>query len=340
MDVVLAAAVPDERIRYQLARAIAALGPPAPGFPAALRALREPRPVVARGLSRLAAGQLASALGDFGIAATAEAAGKSMSRIGSAPRRLAAIAAAGTFLLGGALLLSARTGTPAILSPRAGRLTTSISHARAIPWSTPSAPLSPRDLAALATPATVEIRYANRRSAGFFAARDVVLFRDEFFRNEVADGSSVEVALAGGRVLPGRITTRDARSGLALVSVPGSGVEPLLPGDAASLQPGDPLSIGERQARMGSGSRQLQGIAFLSLAADLRSEDSGRPVLDARGYVVGLVAGVEPALLPINYACDEAPLLRRPGPSRSSRTWRELLAEVATAEELRLSANP
>ncbi|MFY9821874.1 MAG: hypothetical protein WAM82_10860, partial [Thermoanaerobaculia bacterium] len=75
VDVALAAPVDDERIRYQLARAIASLGPPAPGFSAALQALVSPRPLLARGISRLAAQRFVESLADLGADGRVEAAG-------------------------------------------------------------------------------------------------------------------------------------------------------------------------------------------------------------------------------------------------------------------------
>jgi hypothetical protein len=113
VDVVLAAPVDDERIRYQLARAIASLGSPAPSFSTAQRALEAPRPVLARGLSKLAARHLLEALTDFGIAGTAETAGTVAPRSPSGARRLATWATLGV-LMAGTFFIATRHDSPPV----------------------------------------------------------------------------------------------------------------------------------------------------------------------------------------------------------------------------------
>src|ERR1700681_1150251 len=98
VDVVLAAPVEDERIRYQLARAIASLDPPAPDFSTALQALTDPLPVLVRGISRLEAQRFVESLADFGLAGTVEAAGTVASPRAPTTHRMA---------LGAALIVAA-----------------------------------------------------------------------------------------------------------------------------------------------------------------------------------------------------------------------------------------
>ena len=342
VDVALAAPVEDERIRYQLARAIASLGPPAPSFSTALRALEDPRPVLARGLSKLTARDLLAALADFGVAATAETAGTLASRSPAGARRLGLVAALGAVIAGLSFIAMRHSAPPGRPAPAVLRSRGTITE-RSIPWSTPSPPLSLKDLSALASPSTVEVRCNDRRSAGFFVARDVVLTRAP-----ATDGCSALEVTAGGSTLPGEVTQRDSWLGLALVRAPGSGAEPLRLGDAASLRSGDRIVIlgaGStlREARLGIAARQLQGIAYLLIAGDVQPSDVGAPVLDGRGYVVGLVAdrqsGEEPSFLPIDYAYEESHLLERPA-GADSRRWKALLGEVELAKKLRVESTP
>ena len=173
-------------------------------------------------------------------------------------------------------------------------------------------------------------------------ARDIVLTRAA-----ATDGcAAVEVEI-GGATLAGEVTERDPWLGLALVRAAGSRAEPLRLGDAASLHSGDRIVIAGssvREGRMGMAARQLHGIAYLLMAGDVQPGDAGAPVLDGRGYVVGVVAGREgtegePSFLPINYAYEESHLLARP-PGTDARGWQALLAEVATAEKLRVESAP
>ena len=342
VDVGLPAPVSDARARYQLARAIASLGPPAPDFSAAQRALEEPVPVLARGLSRLAARNLQKSLADFGLAATVEAAGTvAPARPGRA--RWLAMAAVLAVVVAAVAVSAMRTGTSP--SVRSSKHPSSLARERSIPWSTPSVPLSLKDLTAVASPGVVEVRCNGRLSAGFLAAPDLVLTG-----SLRTDGcTAVELRLSRGESLTGQVTARDPWLGLAVVQVQGVGAEPLRLGDASVLHGGDRVLLpanGElREARMGAAARQFQGVAHLPLAADVRPEDAGGPVLDFRGYVVGVIAppeatGGEPFLLPINYIYDESHLVPRPEPGPSLKKWKALLAQVAVAEKLHVEATP
>jgi hypothetical protein len=341
VDVMLAAAVDDERIRYQLARAIASLGPPAPDFSTVQRALENPRPVLARGLSKLAARHLLEALTDFGLTATTETAGTVAPRSPSGVRRLATWATLGV-VMAGTFFIATRHETPPVHPSASAQRTASLAQTRSVPWSTPSSPLSLKDLSVLAAPATVEVRCGGGRAAGFFVARDVILTRAT-----ATDGCATVGVAAGSATLEGEVTQRDPRLGLALVHAIGSGAEPLRLGDAASLHGGDPIFLAGstvRETRMGTAARQLHGIAYLRMEGDVQPGDAGAPVLDGRGYVVGLVASPEetegePCFLPIDYAYEESRLLERP-PGTDSRGWKALLAEVETAEKLRVESTP
>jgi hypothetical protein len=342
VDVVLAAPVEDERIRYQLARAIASLGPPAPDFSTVQRALEDPRPVLARGLSKLAARRLVEALKDFGVAAASETAGTVAPQSPSGARRLATWAALGVVMAGTVFVVTRREPPPAASPAAPAQRTASLAQTRSIPWSTPSPPLSLKDLSVLAAPATVEIRCGDRRSAGFFVARDVVLTR-----TAATEGCADVEVVTGSATLEGEIAQRDSRLGLAVVRATGSGAEPLRLGDAASLHSGDPIFLAGstvREGRMGMAARQLHGIAFLPIAGDVQPGDAGAPVLDGHGFVVGLIAGREeggePFLLPINYAYEESHLLEKPSPAPDPRKWKTLLAEVELAERLRVEPSP
>ncbi|MBW8875716.1 MAG: trypsin-like peptidase domain-containing protein [Acidobacteria bacterium] len=351
VDVALAAPVDDERIRYQLARAIASLGPPAPGFSTAQRALADPRPVLARGISRLAARHLLESLADFGLSGTAEPAGTVAPRSASGGRRLAMAAtwaALGAVTIAGAFLAT-RHVAPSV-HRGAAPSHAGLAQTRSIPWSSPSPSLSLKDLSALAAPATVEVRCGDRRSTGFFGARDLVLTLAQ-----VTEGCpAVEIVSAGRGTLRGQVTAQDARLGVTLIRVTGSGAEPLRLGDASSLHSGERVAIlgglgpggpALREARMGTIARKFGGVAYLALEGDIQPGDAGGPVMDEHGYVVGVVAamektGGEPFLLPINYTYDESHLLERPSPGPNLKRWKALLAEAELAEKLRVEPTP
>jgi S1-C subfamily serine protease len=244
--------------------------------------------------------------------------------------------------MAGTVFVATRHESPAIRPAASAPRTAGLAQTRSIPWSTPSPPLSLKDLSMLVAPARVEVRCRDRQSTGFFVARDVVLTRAA-----ATDGcAAVEVA-AGGATLEGEVMQREPWLGLALVRASGSGIEPLRLGDAASLHGGDRIFIAGstlREGRMGMAARQLHGIAYLVMTGDVQPGDAGAPVLDGDGYVMGLVAareetGGEPSFLPINYAYAESHLLETPA-GTDVRSWKALLAEVETAEKLRVEPSP
>ncbi|HEV7509035.1 MAG TPA: trypsin-like peptidase domain-containing protein [Thermoanaerobaculia bacterium] len=344
VDVVLAAPVDDERIRYQLARAIASLGPAAPAFSTAQKALADPLPVLVRRISRLEARRFVESLAGLGLAGMVEPAGTVAPQKASATRQMALGAALAVAVIAAVLLLATGHGAP---HPReAAQPSSASARARTIPWSTPSPPLSLTDLSALAAPSTVEIRCGDRRSTGFFAARDAVLAP---FVATVGC-SSLKVIASGDRTLDGLVTMQDSRLGLALIGVAGSGAEPLPLGDAAAVHSGDRVVIlsvpgigGEtvHEARLGIAAGLFHGVAYLPIEGDVRPDAAGSPVLDGQGYVVGVMVppeetGGEPFFLPINYTYDESHLLERPVPAPDLERWKAFLAEVTLAEKLRV----
>ncbi len=334
-DVILPAPVEDERIRYQLARAIASLEAPAPDFSTALKALMDPQPVLVRRISRLDARRFVESLADFGLTATVAAAGTVAPPKAPVSHRMAL--GAGLVVVAVAAALFFTTGRGAPSGSRDISPPTAAVGARAVPWSTPSPPLSLTDLSALATPSIVEVRCGDRRSTGFFAARDGVLTRFE----ATVGCSSLVVVTSDGRMLDSLVTMQDSRLGVALIGVSKSGAEPLPLGNAASVQSDDRVVILSHEAHVGLAARMFHGIAYLPVEGDLGPDMTGGPVLDGHGYVVGVMVpreetGGEPFFLPINYTYDETQLLERPTPAPDLERWKAFLAEVALTEKLRV----
>ena len=116
----------------------------------------------------------------------------------------------------------------------------------------------------------------------------------------VAAGPRADVVLPDGRELPARLTARDPRRDLALLSVAISDLEPALRADARGLRPGELLiALGHPfgvayAAALGVVHRApgaLRGPAGW-LHADIRLApgNSGGPLADASGRVVGINA--------------------------------------------------
>jgi len=306
--------------------------------------LTDPRPVLVRRISRLAARSFVESLEDFGLAGSVEAAGTVAPPKAPATRRMVLGAVLTVAAVAAALLRA--TNHKSLPVHRGTAQLTTISRARALPWSAPRPPLSLKDLSALAAPSVVGIRCGDRRSTGFFVARDVVLAGFA----ATLGCSAMNIALTGARTLDGVVTRQDSRLGLALVKVAGSGTEPLRLGDAASLQSGGRVIIPSapgteagslHEARLGVGVHLIHGLVHLPIEGGLPADATGAPVLDDQGYVMGVIAPLEETagetlFLPINYTFDESNLLARPVPGPDLQRWKALLTEVDLTEKLRV----
>jgi serine protease Do len=347
VDVELAAPVADPRARYQLSREVAALGPPAPAFPEAQKALASPRPVLARSLTREEARNLAELLEARGlparttpqqtsIAGSVSSSAASASSGAGAWSRIAIGALAAGILLAAAVLWlrpgrASRDEVPVAIAKEG--------PAPIVPVS--SAPLSPRGIADLATPSTVMLRSGNSLGSGFFVDNDLVLTN----AHVVADGNATVTAVfSDGREIVGSVERRNESIDLALVRVRDSQAEPLRIGDATSLHTGDRvvfigtpegLAFTVHEGIVSNTSRQSLGVAYLQLDANVNPGNSGGPVLDSQGRVVGVVTAKVQAgeglglMLPINYAYEGgSSLIAAPSPAPDSGKWRTLLAHV------------
>lgn len=358
VNVVLDAPVADPRARYQIARSISSLGSPAPPFSAANQALAEPRPVLARGLTRTEARRLLQAAADFGLRGreVAELQEEGHGRV-PLPKLALAGAAAVVVLIGAFLFFGTGNGSRSAAPPE-GTILQPNSLPAPVSGGRPARAraLSTREIAALATPSTVVLRNGGSLGSGFFVAEDLVMTNAHVIASEL---DPVEVVFSDGRQVEGRAVERNERLDLALVRAPGAGGEPLPLGDATALTTGDRvvfigtprgLDFTVHEGIVSHAMRQVLGVGYLQIDANVNPGNSGGPVLDTTGRVVGvLTAKVEGAqglglALPINYTYEGgSALLERPDPRPDSAAWRELLAQVEaedrrTAEDVSLAA--
>ncbi|MFP5288631.1 MAG: S1C family serine protease, partial [Thermoanaerobaculia bacterium] len=216
--------------------------------------------------------------------------------------------------------------------------------------------LSPREIAALATPSTVVLRSGGSLGSGFFVAEDLVLTNAHVVSSEL---DPVEVVFSDGRKIEGRAVKRNEELDLAMVRVPGASADPLPLGDATTLDTGDRvvfvgtpegLDFTVHEGIVSHTMRHILGVGYLQIDANVNPGNSGGPVLDTSGRVVGVItAKVEGAeglglAMPINYTYEGSPaLLARPEPRPDSKAWDNLLAKVReedrrAAEDVSLAA--
>jgi serine protease Do len=304
VDVVLPGPIRDGRTRFQVARALSALGQP---ITAGVRPgqLAVERPVVATGLTISAARRVGEVLATCGLTSALE----------RPPRRLpwAGMIAGAVVLfvavLGVYLWSSRPPSLPAQPTPGS-------------PSSVPSAAATPvqpsvSDIAERSLPSTVTIHCRNASGAGFFVSDELLLTNAHV---ACPMGEPMQIVFSDGRQLTGLASRSDTSVDLSLVQVSGAEAKPLPLGDAGSLRVGDPvimignpvsLSFTVHQGSVSSVSRTILGVAYIQLDIKINPGNSGGPLLDRNGRVVGIVSmkaadaeGIGLAL-PINYAYVE-----------------------------------
>jgi serine protease Do len=325
VDVRLQKQLQDGRVLYGLSRALSRLGPGALSLPE-LRA-SGPRPLVCRGVTREYAKKALEVCASFGVSGEFEPhRPPSMLLPSSLLKR--------PLLAGAAILLPTLLGLSIFLLSR-GRSGTSPA--------TEGFVLTTAQIAAASGPSTVSLTCGSQIGSGFFLTADRLVTNAHVV---CKDDGAVSVHFASGRELKGSVVSRDEKLDLALVEVKDAGATPLAIGDAALLSPGDkvviigtPLGMDQTvlEGIVSHVGRNLFGVAYVQLDANVNPGNSGGPVLNERGQIVGVVtlkaddASGMGFALPINYVhAGKPPLLALE--AHVSPAWERLLAQVKEAE--------
>jgi S1-C subfamily serine protease len=212
-------------------------------------------------------------------------------------------------------------------------------------------------VAGAVTPAVVSVSRQGGSGTGIIIRRDGVILTNA---HVVGNATNVEIGLADGRNLPGRVLGRDQTIDVAVVRVQAQDLPAAPLGDSDQLDVGqmaiavgNPLGL-ERTVTTGVVSavnRSPRGVGLDELIqtdAAISPGNSGGPLVDSRGQIIGLntavIAGVGASGLgfavPINLANDVAQQLLTTG--RIVRTYvgiryGELAPEVARQFELPVS---
>ncbi len=208
-----------------------------------------------------------------------------------------------------------------------------------IPASAPR--LSTRDLAERVLAATVALRCGARLGAGFFVAPNLVVTN---LHVSGQGGDPIEVRQRGGQTASAWVERSSERLDIALLRVSGLTAPPLpLPlGDATSLGPGSlvlaagspvGLDFTVTQGILSHTERTILGVVYLQFDGSVNPGNSGGPLVDDAGRVIGIVSmkahgasGIGLAL-PVNYlvAGTEA-WIPAPGASREGAVrWQAVL---------------
>jgi S1-C subfamily serine protease len=209
---------------------------------------------------------------------------------------------------------------------------------------------SPRELAQRAVGAAAALRCNDTGGSGFFVEPDLLVTSAHVL---CGDADRIQVSLSDDRKLVGVTVRRDERLDIGLVRVVGANASPMPLGDVADLAAGDRVTIvgspvgldfTVQEGNIANLRRAANGVAYLQLDAKVSPGNSGGPVVDASGRVVGIVAmkvsgeGVEGIglALPINYVYSASTAFARPpsGPAAESEAFRQMVARAQRPGDL------
>ncbi|MCI0641918.1 MAG: trypsin-like peptidase domain-containing protein [Gemmataceae bacterium] len=198
----------------------------------------------------------------------------------------------------------------------------------------PKKALDAEKLAAAAKESMVVIHYTGRDGkqhglgAGFVVAEDGLIATNF---HVIGEARPIRVQLADGTKLDATsVHASDRHLDLALVRIPAKNLKPLTLGDSDKLKSGQAIvALGHPRglehsvvAGVLSGKREFEGVSMLQLAIPIEQGNSGGPVLDEKGQVVGIVTMKALVTANLGFAVPSnalKPLLDRPNPITMDR---------------------
>ncbi len=183
-------------------------------------------------------------------------------------------------------------------------------------WKIPVAgALTPEEIAKNALDATVLINMVDAsgkvasRGSGFFVQRNLIVTNFHLINGLTRGGARV----VGQEITYPieKINVEDEKRNLAILQVSAPGIEPLPIGNSESVAVGDqvyvignPLGVLEGTFSGGiiSAIREVDGVKLFQVTAPISEGNSGGPVLNAQGEVIGVSQGIVPAGENLNFA--------------------------------------
>jgi serine protease Do len=335
VDVHLDRPATDGKVRYQAARALAALDGSWPPVGTLQGILATTQPL-ARGLTRAQGRRIQQTLAAQGLSGSLAGALPPSARTASrAWLPLAVVGVVAAVTAGAWFALRRSPAPPGAPAPAA------VTAAAAAPG---AAPLTTAEIARRALPSTALLRCEDGLGSGFFVSPDMLVTNAHVL---CPAGETIRVTFADGRGTTAEVLKSDPEIDLALLRVTGDGAPPLPLGDAGQLTVGDRvvfvgnpmgMEFTVHEGIVSSLSRSILGTAYVQLDAKINPGNSGGPVLDTQGRVVAVVSMKHPQAeglglaLPINYAYPAHRSLLPDGPTADSPIFQAMLDRVAEEE--------
>jgi hypothetical protein len=174
--------------------------------------------------------------------------------------------------------------------------------------------LTPRQIAAAAQRATVQIRALDARGgvsglgSGFFVSPDGTIVTNF---HVIEDAHALQVETFDGEVYDNiYYVTSDPRRDVAVLKVPVAGAVSLrLGSDTSAVVGAEVFAMGNPLGQTAtfsdglvSATRTVEGVSMIQISAPISSGSSGGPVMDARGEVIGVATMVLTGGQNLNYA--------------------------------------
>ncbi len=174
--------------------------------------------------------------------------------------------------------------------------------------------LTPREIAATARHATVQIRALDSRGrvdgagSGFFVSPDGVIVTN---LHVIEDAHALQVETFDGEVYDNvYYVTSDPRRDVAVLKIPVEGAVSLrLGSDSAAVVGAEVYAMGHPLGQTStfsdglvSANRTVEGVSMIQISAPISSGSSGGPVMDGSGQVVGVATMVLTGGQNLNYA--------------------------------------
>jgi hypothetical protein len=174
--------------------------------------------------------------------------------------------------------------------------------------------LTPREIAAAAQRATVQIRALDARGevdglgSGFFVSPDGVIVTNF---HVIEDAHALQVETFDGQVYDNVYhVTSDPRRDIAVIKVPVQGAVTLrLGSDTSAVVGAEVYAMGNPLGQTAtfsdglvSASRTIEGVSMIQISAPISPGSSGGPVMDGTGEVIGIATMVMNGGQNLNYA--------------------------------------
>jgi len=199
-------------------------------------------------------------------------------------------------------------------------------------------PESVSELYEVVRPSVVVITVAGRSGedrgvgTGFVVSDDGLIVTN---RHVIGEGRDISIQLSNGKIIPVQaVHATSSKHDLAILRVEAKGLKAIPLGSSAEVQTGEPvIAIGNPHglshsvvSGVVSAKREVDGMPMIQLAMPIEPGNSGGPLIDHQGRVIGIITMKSVVTANLGFAIESdalKPLIDHPNPIPMSR-WRTI----------------